>query len=331
MICVSLSRSIGCSIIGSLLALVAIASPEHLQGGPVRAAGRELLEALARSAGKPSGKMALDEIAELGGEVAVREVGERVLREGGEESLDTLLRFTRTYGKEALRAVQHDASSPRLLGALDELPADVLGPAIRRLASPSAGKQLAGAVDEYGSQVLICEVKHPGIGGQIVSSLGNAVSPRVQIATRDQAILVARYADEIKVLAEPNRRMVSELIAKQFDSFTSFLGKFANKNPKSVLFTGSCLIALESQAERILGGEEVVLDERGQPVLLERRGLIGRGIEDVSDNMAQPASAIGRTLAWTIGTPIGIACAILIVRRARPKSRAQTNATKARR
>ncbi len=308
---------------------VASAYPVTPQGGPIRAVARELSEALAQHIGKSSGKLALKEIAELGGEAALREVGERVVREGGEASLDTLLRFTKVYGKEALKAVQHSVSSPRLLSALDELPADALGPAIRRLASPNVGKQLAEAVEQLGSQVLICEVRHPGIGGQIVSTLGSTVSPLIQGATRDQAVLVARYADEVAALSEPGRAMVTEMIAKQFNGFTSFLGKFASKNPKAVLFTGASLIALESQAERILGGDEILLDEDGRPIVVQKPGLVRTSLDSVSRNLAEPAASVGRNLALAVGLPVGIGLAVLIARRRRPNTRSRVSSSKA--
>ena len=72
-------------------------------------------------------------------------------------------------------------------------------------------------------------------------------------------------------------------------------GDFAKANPGKTLFTVATTTVILAEPERILGGDEIVFDAEGNPVVVSRKGIAGRTIEatgeaakHVSEGYIQP-------------------------------------------
>ena len=58
-----------------------------------------------------------------------------------------------------------------------------------------------------------------------------------------------------------------------------FVGRFAEANPGKTLFTAATTAVILAEPERILGGDEVVFDAEGNPIVIRKGGLADRAIE----------------------------------------------------
>lgn len=247
------------------------------QGAVLRKPVQEVVEAIGRYFAKKGGRELTEELAELGGESFVRKVTDRTLGEGGESALELLVRKAGTYGPDALRAADNAVSIPRLLKAVDDLPADMAGPAIRRLSAGADGRILAEAVEQYGPRALRAELRHPGIGGRLVSRFGeDGVQLSSKIST-DQAIAISRHADDIAALPASQKQRVVDLLHDDTERMITFMGRFIEKNPGKVLFTAAGTAVVLANADKVLGGEgEIVIGPDGEPVYVAQPGMIER-------------------------------------------------------
>jgi len=256
---------------------VPIGSVAFAQGAVIRKPAQEVVEAIAKYLTRKGGRELAEELAELGGEATVRRVAERAVREGGDDALNALVRAARAHGPDAVRAVDNAVNVPRLLRAVDDLPEDIASKAVRRLGAGADGRALAEVVENFGSQALRAEVRHPGIGGQLVARLGDDGAALATRASRDQAITLSRHADDIARLPEPQRAELLKLLHADTDRMVSFMGRFIEKNPGKVLFTVAATTVVLANAEKVLGGEgEIVIGPDGKPVYVPKSGVIER-------------------------------------------------------
>ena len=79
------------------------------------------------------------------------------------------------------------------------------------------------------------------------------------------------------------------------DRMATFVGDFVKANPGKTLFTVASTTLVLAEPERILGGDEIVFDAEGNPVLISKGGIVGRSIEatgqaakHVSDGYIRP-------------------------------------------
>jgi hypothetical protein len=254
-----------------------ITSVANAQATALRKPAEQLIQAVARYIARVGGKEVAKEIAELGGEATMRRIAERALREGGEDALSTLARHVRAYGPDALRAVDNAVNMPRLLSCLDEIPKDMAPQAIRRLAAGTEGRALAKTVERFGSQVLRAEVRHPGLGGHLVGQLGEDGFTLALRASRDQAIMIARHADDIAKLPKSQRQGILRLLRDDLGRMIAFIGRFMEKNPGKVLFTASATTVILAHPDKVLGAHEDIIEgPEGTPVLVQKPGMIDR-------------------------------------------------------
>ena len=75
----------------------------------------------------------------------------------------------------------------------------------------------------------------------------------------------------------------------------AFVGRFVEANPGKSLFTAATTAVILAEPDRILGGDEIVFDAEGNPVVVHRAGLAGRVLEaggnvvsHVSDRYLRP-------------------------------------------
>jgi hypothetical protein len=256
---------------------VPVGSVAFAQASLIRKPAQEVIEAIAEYLTKKGGRELAEELAEFGGEATVRRVAERAVREGGDDALDAFVRIAQAHGPDAVRAVDNAVNVPRLLRAVDDLPEDVAAQALRRLGAGADGRALAEVVETFGSRALRAEVRHPGIGGQLVATLGDDGATLATRVSRDQAITISRHADDIAKLPESQRAQLMKLLRENTDRMVTFMGRFIEKNPGNVLFTVAATSVVLAHADKILGGEgQIVQGPDGEPVYVPNPGMVER-------------------------------------------------------
>lgn len=263
-------QSFVCMMLASVATTI-IPNGAQAQVSIVRPLVHDLLDALLYSTARRGGQTAAEELEKMGGKQAVKILQDRIVREGGDQALDAVGTLIRRHGVDAMEAMMHAPNVPNLQRALGDLPEDMVGKALRALARGQEGRSLAQTVERIGSQALQLEVQHPGVGGVIARDLGAdgvAVASRL---TTNQAIVLASHANEIAALPATQKQQFLELLQKR----TAEIIAFAEKHPK-VLFTSATVSVILAQAERVLGGSEIVFDEAGQPHVITRPGVADR-------------------------------------------------------
>jgi hypothetical protein len=251
---------------------------------------REGVETLGRAATKWFARKGVSEsgeqLAKYGGRELVERVAKTLVREGGEEALEKAATLTAKYGPDVLRVIDDAPSPTTLLRALDDIPADSVGTAIARLGAD--GPPLQTLVQRYGSGMLKAELRNPGVSVGLVRSLGD---DGLRLATSlggDDAIMIARYADDIAALPAEQKEGVLKLLYGDTKRMVTFIGRFLENNPGATLFYGSATALLLANSERLLGGDEIVIDKDGNPIVVSKPGLVERTIHFLLNKLVGP-------------------------------------------
>ncbi|MCD0458317.1 hypothetical protein [Roseiconus lacunae] len=257
--------------------------------------GAAIAKAVIRYFGKEGTEEATEFLARSGGRELAERVTATALREGGEETTEQVARLVAKHGPDALKALDNAPQIGPLISALDELPEAQVKAALARLSAGATGRELAETVIKSGPRALRSELRHPGVGGQLTRSLGEDGTKLASNLTTDQAIAVARHADDLAALPAAQRQGVMRLLHNDAERMVAFLGRFAAANPGKTLFTAATTTIVLAESDRILGGDEIVFDADGNPVLISKSGLLGRTMESggkalghVSANFIQP-------------------------------------------
>jgi hypothetical protein len=262
--------------------------PCRAQTTLVREGAEVLLKAVARYFGKASAKELGQELAQYGGKKAARKLASRLVREGGEEGLQRASALAAQYGPDVLRALDNAPSTRALLRALDDLPPQDVAPALRRLSAGSQGRMLATVIERHGTGALRAELAHPGLGGQLVRLLGDDGVKLAASLNRNQAITLTKHAGDIGKLAVVQRTGLMRLFYDDTKGMIAFIGRFMEQYPGKVLFTVATTTVILSNADRILGGADIVLDADGNPTVASKPGLIDRLVERVVEGVLHP-------------------------------------------
>lgn len=254
----------------------------------LREGAERLLQATAKFFGKAGAREIGEELAEYGGETFVRNLAQRLVREGGEEALEKVVVLSTKYGPDVLRAVDNAPSPTTLLRALDDIPTDQVGTAIKRLSAGSQGKTLAILVERHGANVLRTEIAHPGIGVRLVQNLGDDGIRLSQRLGRDEMITVARHAEDIAKLPSEQKSNVLQLLYEDTKRMVAFMGRFVERNPGKTLFTAATTTIVLANAERVLGGDDIIIDKDGNAQVVSKPGLLGRTVETTVTNILRP-------------------------------------------
>ncbi len=238
------------------------------------AAAGELVDVMIREGGSE----AATELAEMGGEAAVRQVLDRAMEEGGEELVERVTQYGTRYGPSALNAVERSPS--RIIGALDGVSPDLVAPAIRAAArDPEVTARLVAA---YGKDALVLEAKHPGAGASLAEKLGTDGITIGQGLTTDQAVTFARYADEIAALPAGERNRLLVAMARAPARVLDYL----ETHPK-VLLTAGGVATVIAVKDNMLGGTTPSTNgEAPTP------GLIERLVFGVADRFVRPVAVV---------------------------------------
>lgn len=229
---------------------------------------------------------------------------ERTGREGGDEAVERLIRLAKNLGPEAIRAAENAPNASIVIRAIDDLPANLAERAAKRLAAGSEGRALAKTVEEFGANALEAEVRHPGVGGRLVATLGGDGADLASRVKTDQAIEVARHAPDISLLPPSERNQVISLIRENPEGSVAFMKRFVERNPGKVLFTASGTTVILANREAIFGGGEIRYNAKGEPVFVAKPGLAERFIEHAGNRILDiylPIGAIGLTAFICIG------------------------------
>ncbi|MEO1618813.1 MAG: hypothetical protein AAFV88_23380 [Planctomycetota bacterium] len=277
-----------------LLCLVLATSGLSASAAPL-ASGTAITRAVMKYFGKEGIEEGTEYLAKQGGREMAERLSAAALREGGEEAVEELSKLAAKHGPELLRALDNAPQVAPIMAALRELPEAQARAAMVRLAAGTGGRELAESVVKNGAAALRSELLHPGVGNLLAKTLGQEGAEMATRLTTDQAVMVARHADDLVALPASQRKSVLALIRNDTERVVSFLGRFAADNPGKTLFTVATTTVLLAESERILGGDEIVFDADGNPVVVTKAGLAGRTMKvggealgKISDDYIRP-------------------------------------------
>lgn len=297
--------------LGTVTASSAAASSHPLL--PLASVGSSIAKSISRYFGKEGASEGAEYLAKNGTKELLERVAATASREGGDVAVDRVAKLAADYGPEALTALDNVPSLMPVLRALDDLPASEIQKSLVRLSAGKSGRELAEAVTTYGSVALRSELKHPGVGLVLVRSLGDDGAELATRLTSDQALAVARHADEIAALTGPQRRGVLALLYADTQRMVSFLGRFVQANPGKSLFTAATTTVILAEPDRILGGDEIVFDAEGNPIVVSKPGVLGRSI-DVTSGVAEHVSErYVRPLFFAVAAFLGLFLGMLAI------------------
>lgn len=235
------------------------------EGTLVRTAVKEVLEILGGQAEKEGAKTAARELAEFGGEAAVRQTFEQVARESGEEGVVTVVRLSKSYGIDAIKAAK---ISPRLTANFVDRVAPELAPgALRALARPGERAVLEKMDAALVPGALEAAARHPGVGAELVEELGVAGVRASQRFDTDAVIQLARSPDAARIAALP---------AVQRKGLVTAITQFIEQHPKTVLGAAALGLFVRYKDE-ILGGKgQIVIGPDGKPMFVPEPGMTER-------------------------------------------------------
>ena len=243
------------------------------------AVATSILKAVGKYFGKEGTEEAAEYLAQKGGRELVERVASTAAKEGGEEAVEQVAKLTAKYGPEALSALDNTPAVKPLIEAIEQLTEAEAKSAIARLAAGATGRELAETVVREGASALVSEVAHPGIGGALVRALGSEAGELTTKLTSKQALTIGRHADELAKLPKAQKSGLLALLKNDTDRMVKFMGRFVEANPGKTLFTVATTTVILAEPERILGGDEIVFDAEGNPIVVTRSGIAGRSIE----------------------------------------------------
>jgi hypothetical protein len=156
-----------------------------------------------------------------------------------------------------------------MTGALDALPSSLVRPALH--AAAREPQVVTRVVAELGSEGLEVVARHPGVGTRVVQRFGAEAVPVGRAVTTDQAVSLARHADDIAQLAPAQRSALLGKIARSPGVVLDYL----EKHPRILLTAGGAATVLALKDD-IVGTSEIVTGPDGKPVAVAKPGLIER-------------------------------------------------------
>ncbi|MDB6132437.1 MAG: hypothetical protein JWM59_680 [Verrucomicrobiales bacterium] len=266
-----------------LFVLLAIPTPAFAQGGAAARVAVEVMEGVMRRGASEATERTARELAEFGGQKAVREILEQAEREGGELLMRQVASQTEKHGVLALQALK-GAGAP-VIRAVDGVPAELAENSLRALVrEPVAMRQLA---TEFGSTALETAAKHSGLAVPIGRRLGTEGLETARHLNLDQAAMLSRNADSLAQLPAAER---SQLLGFIRQSPAKALA-WVEKHPR-LLVAASATTAVVLAREEIFG-----IAATGQQGFIERAaGAVYRAFQKPINWALGGVAAI--VLAW---------------------------------
>jgi hypothetical protein len=205
---------------------------------------KEIIEESVELIFKRAGKEELEQLAEAGGRQLIRETLEKSAQEGGETLVKRATAYGLEHGPMAMRAIKR--SPQTMVKALDNLQPSLRGPALRAVGREP--ELLTKLVQNHGAEALEVAAKHPGVGANLGNKLGSEGIAAAKNLTTDQAIVVARHADEIAALPAAERGVFYQRLGKAPGAVVDFL----ERHPKTLL-TAAGVTAFIAAKDDIMG------------------------------------------------------------------------------
>jgi len=240
-------------------------------------------KAILKYFGKEGSEQATEYLAKKGGKEVLERVSANAAKQGGDEAVEQVAKLAGKHGPDALAALDNSGVIMPVVKALDELPEAQVKTALARLAAGVPGRELAEATSRYGAVALRTELQHPGVGLVFVRSLGDEGAELASRLSTEQAIAIGRHADALAKLPTAQRSGVLAMMRGDTERIVGFVGRFVEANPGKTLFTVATTTVILAQPDRILGGDEIVFDADGNPIVVRKAGLAGRTIEATGD------------------------------------------------
>ncbi len=236
-----------------LLLLACFATTAFAQVGT---AVTEIAETVARKLAQSSAK----ELAEVGGDAAVRAVITKAAAEGGETAARQVAALCERFGPSAVQAMK--ASPARLAQSLSAMPEDMVAAAVR--AASREPELVAKLVGQFGDDALLVAAKHPGVGTGIAGKLGaDGIALAKQLPTND-AIRLARVADDIAAVASTERPAVMAKLQRAGGKALDYL----ERHPRILATTAGVAV--------FLAVKDDLLGTKDAPGLVERTVAVFR-------------------------------------------------------
>ena len=233
-------RSLLRGFVSLSLLLTLLVSPALAQVKVAKEIIEESVEAIVKRAGKEE----LEQLSAAGGRQLLKETLEKSAEEGGETLVKRATAYGIEHGPVAMRAI---GRSPRtMVRALDDLQPSLRGPALR--AVERQPEVLTGLVTKHGADALEAAAKHPGVGPTLGQKLGAEGLAASKNLTTDQAIVVARHADEVAALPPAQKTAFYQKLNKAPGAVADFL----EKHPKTLL-TAAGVTAFLAAKDDIMG------------------------------------------------------------------------------
>lgn len=275
-------------------------------GASVPAVSGSVGKAILKYFGKQGGEEATEYLSRRGGNEIMERVVTTATRQGGDEAVEQVAKFTGKYGPDALAALDNAPSLVPLIRALDDLPPAQVKLALTKLAAGKPGRELAEAIAVHGGSALRMELQHPGVGLFFVRSFGDEGVELASKMTTDQAIVVARHADDIGKLPATQKAGLVGMLKGNTEQMVGFVGRFVEANPGKTLFTVAATTVILAEPERILGGDEIVFDADGNPVLISKSGFVDRAMEAGGEVASHVSTNYLRPVYLTVMAFVGV-------------------------
>ena len=275
-------------------------------GASVPAVAGSVGKAILKYFGKQGGEEATEYLSRRGGNEIMERVVTTATRQGGDEAVEQVAKFTGKYGPDALAALDNAPSLVPLIRALDDLPPTQVKLALTKLAAGKPGRELAEAIAVHGGSALRMELQHPGVGLFFVRSFGDEGVELASKMTTDQAIVVARHADDIGKLPATQKAGLVGMLKGNTEQMVGFVGRFVEANPGKTLFTVAATTVILAEPERILGGDEIVFDADGNPVLISKSGFVDRAMEAGGEVASHVSTNYLRPVYLTVMAFVGV-------------------------
>ena len=261
--------------------ILALVSP-LLNASPVSSLSKAVMKFFAKEVAEEG----VDKVSKEVGEKVIQRVSAKILREGGESAVTEATELAAKHGPDVIRALDNTAAPAKLVRVLNELPAEEVPSAAARLASGSRGKQLAQATETLGVDVIRAETRHPGVGLELVKVWPDGGGVLCRRLNHEQALALGKHLDDLVEIPAGTRKRLFEVVQSDKDRFFAWLGKFIVNNPGKTIGSATFLAVFLPNAERILGGDEIVFDENGSPVVVRKPGLVEMPANKIAESVA---------------------------------------------
>ncbi len=197
------------------------------------------------------------EAAEEGSEKLAKEVGAELLqrvsaklvRDGRESAVTEASELAAKHGPDVIRALDNAPVPAKIVQALGELPTEEVSTAAARLASGSRGQQLARATEEFGAQILQAEIKHPGVGMELVRVWPDSGAALARQLSREEAVTLGKYLDDLQSVPQEQRAGLLQVIQSDKERFFGWLGNFIEEHPGKTIGSTTFLAAFLPNSE----------------------------------------------------------------------------------